>query len=99
MEHNNPWRLAQTASLKEEAAKRNYGLVVTDAQGQTSKQVSDVEDLVARGVDLILLAPREYEGLAPALPGAEHRGPLARRGAGHPACSRSSSSASPTWRC
>lgn len=74
MEHNNPWRLAQTASLKEEAAKRNYELVVTDAQGQTSKQVSDVEDLVARGVDLILLAPREYEGLAPALQAAREAG-------------------------
>ena len=70
MEHNNPWRLAQTASLKAEAEKRHYELVVTDAQGQTSKQVSDVEDLVARGVDVILLAPREYEGLAPALQAA-----------------------------
>ncbi len=70
MEHNNPWRLAQTASLKAEAAKRHYELVVTDAQGQTSRQVSQVEDLVARGVDLILLAPREYQGLAPALEAA-----------------------------
>jgi len=71
MEHNNPWRLAQTASMKDEAAKRKYELVVTDAQGQTSKQVSDVEDLVARGVDLIVLAPREYEGLEPALQAAK----------------------------
>ena len=71
MEHNNPWRLAQTASIKAEAAKRQYNLVVTDAQSQTSKQVSDVEDLVARGVGLILLAPREYEGLAPALEAAQ----------------------------
>jgi ribose transport system substrate-binding protein len=71
MEHNNPWRLAQTASMKAEAAKRNYELVVTDAQGQTSRQVSQVEDLVARRVDLILLAPREFEGLAPALQAAK----------------------------
>ena len=71
MEHNNPWRLAQTASIKAEASKRQYDLVVTDAQSQTSKQVSDVEDLVARGVRLILLAPREYEGLAPALEAAQ----------------------------
>jgi galactofuranose transport system substrate-binding protein len=71
MEHNNPWRLAQTASIKAEASKRQYDLVVTDAQSQTSKQVSDVEDLVARGVGLILLAPREYDGLAPALEAAQ----------------------------
>lgn len=70
MESDNPWRLAQTASLKAEAAKRGYRLVVTDAQGQTAKQVSDVEDLIARRVKVILLAPREYQGLAPALQAA-----------------------------
>jgi len=71
MESDNPWRLAQTKSLRDEAAKRGVELVVTDAQGQTAKQVSDVEDLIARRVDLILLAPREYEGLAPALQAAK----------------------------
>jgi ribose transport system substrate-binding protein len=71
MESDNPWRLAETKSLKDEAAKRNIELVVTDAQGQTAKQVSDVEDLIARQVDVILLAPREFEGLAPALQAAK----------------------------
>src|SRR5688572_3352705 len=71
MESDNPWRLAQTKSLRDEAAKRGYDLVVTDAQGQTAKQVSDVEDLITRKVDLILLAPREFEGLAPALEAAK----------------------------
>jgi ribose transport system substrate-binding protein len=71
MESDNPWRLAETKSLKDEAAKRGIQLVVTDAQGQTAKQVSDVEDLIARHVDLILLAPREYQGLAPALQAAK----------------------------
>jgi ABC-type sugar transport system substrate-binding protein len=71
MESDNPWRLAQTKSLREEAEKRGYELVVTDAQGQTAKQVSDVEDLIARRVDLILLAPREFDGLTPALQAAK----------------------------
>jgi ribose transport system substrate-binding protein len=71
MESDNPWRLAETKSLRDEAAKRGIQLVVTDAQGQTAKQVSDVEDLIARHVDLILLAPREYQGLAPALQAAK----------------------------
>lgn len=71
MESDNPWRIAQTQSIRDEAAKRGYELVVTDAQGQTAKQVSDVEDLIARRVDLILLAPREFEGLAPALAAAK----------------------------
>ena len=71
MESNNPWRIAQTKSLRDEAAKQGVSLVVTDAQGQTSKQVSDVEDLIARRVNVILLAPREYQGLAPALEAAK----------------------------
>jgi ABC-type sugar transport system substrate-binding protein len=71
MESDNPWRIAQTKSLRDEAAKRGVELVVTDAQGQTAKQVSDVEDLIARRVNMILLAPREFEGLAPALQAAK----------------------------
>lgn len=70
MESDNPWRIAETQSLRDEATKRGYEIVVTDAQGQTAKQVADVEDLIARRVDVILLAPREAEGLAPALQSA-----------------------------
>jgi ribose transport system substrate-binding protein len=70
MESNNPWRIAETRSLKDEAGRRGVELVVTDAQGQTAKQVSDVEDLIARRVKVILLAPREFDGLAPALQAA-----------------------------
>jgi len=71
MESNNPWRIAETRSLQAEAKKRGIDLVVTDAQGQTAKQVSDVEDLIAQRVNLILLAPREYQGLVPALQAAK----------------------------
>ena len=71
MESDNPYRLAETKSMKDEASKRGIQLVVTDAQGQTAKQVADVEDLIARHVNLIILAPREYEGLAPALQAAK----------------------------
>lgn len=71
MENNGPWRIAETKSMRDEAAKRGYELIVTDAQGQTSKQVSDVEDLIARRVSAIFLAPREFEGLASALAAAK----------------------------
>ena len=59
--------------MRHEAEKRSakYDIVITDAQGQTAKQVSDVEDLVARRVSAIFLAPREYEGLASALDSAK----------------------------
>ncbi len=68
-ETDNPWRIAETKSMQDEAAKRSdkYELVVTNAQGQTSKQLSDVEDLIARRVSAIFLVPREAEGLSSAL--------------------------------
>jgi galactofuranose transport system substrate-binding protein len=34
-ESNNPWRLAQTASMKGEAEKRGWQLVYTDAAGKS----------------------------------------------------------------
>lgn len=71
MESDNPWRIAETQSIRDEAGKRGVQLVVTEAQGQTAKQVSDVEDLIARRVNVILLAPREFEGLTPALQAAK----------------------------
>ncbi|MEY8753065.1 ABC transporter substrate-binding protein [Peribacillus frigoritolerans] len=72
MENNNPWRIAETESIREEAKKRGIQMVYSDAQGDTAKQLSDVEDMVAQGVDYIILAPREFEGLAPALTAAKN---------------------------
>jgi ribose transport system substrate-binding protein len=66
-ESDNPWRLAQTASMKDEAAKLGWDLVITDAGGSTAKQVSDVESLIAQKVDVIFLTPREEKPLATAV--------------------------------
>jgi len=72
MANSGVWRVAETASMRQAAAAfaEPCELVVTDAQDQTAKQISDVEDLIARRVAAIFLAPREYEGLAPALEAA-----------------------------
>ena len=66
-ESNNPWRLAQTASMKDEAAKKGHELVYTDAAGSAAKQVSDVDSMIAQKVDAIFLAPREEKPLAAAV--------------------------------
>ena len=59
------YRIAETNSMKDE--KRGFKLIVTDAQDNTAKQVSDVEDLIAQNIDLLILSPREFEGLETAL--------------------------------
>ncbi len=73
-ESNNPWRLAQTQSMKDEAAKRGWQLVYTDAAGSAAKQVSDVRSMIAQKVDVILLAPREEKPLVPAVMEAKQAG-------------------------
>jgi galactofuranose transport system substrate-binding protein len=65
VESNNPWRLAQTKSMQDEAKARGYQLVYTDAAGSAAKQVADVRSMIAQKVDLIFLAPREEKPLAP----------------------------------
>jgi ribose transport system substrate-binding protein len=54
---NNPWRLAETASMKEEATKKGIQLTVTDANNDQSKQVSDIKGLIAQKPDVLFVAP------------------------------------------
>ncbi|MGW2272583.1 ABC transporter substrate-binding protein [Streptomyces yangpuensis] len=73
-EANNPWRIAQTKSLQDEAAKLGYQLVYTDAAGSAAKQVTDVNSMIAQGVDLLFLSPREEKPLIPAIKAAQAAG-------------------------
>ncbi|MFI0848025.1 ABC transporter substrate-binding protein [Mesorhizobium sp. IMUNJ 23232] len=73
-ESNNPWRIAQTKSMQDKAAELGYQLVYTDAAGSAAKQVADVNSMIAQGVDLIFLAPREEKPLIPAVMAAKKAG-------------------------
>ncbi|MFJ4713713.1 ABC transporter substrate-binding protein [Streptomyces sp. NPDC088785] len=70
----NPFRIAETASLKAEASKRGIKLLTANAQSQFSKQISDVQDLIAKGADLLVIAPLNSDGWEPVLraAGAKH---------------------------
>jgi galactofuranose transport system substrate-binding protein len=73
-ENNNPWRIAQTESMRNAARENGVELIITDAQSNTPKQVSDIEDMVAQGVDVLFIPPREEQGLEPALESAREAG-------------------------
>ncbi len=70
MGSENNWRITETASIQDEAANRGYRLLYANANDDTAKQVADVEDLLNRRPDILIIAPREFEGLAPALQAA-----------------------------
>src|SRR3954453_14022042 len=54
---NNPWRLAETASMQQEAATQGIQLTVTDANNEQSKQIADIKGLIAQKPDAIFVAP------------------------------------------
>lgn len=66
-ESNNPWRLAETKSMQDEAARLGYKLIVTDAASSTAKQAADVESMITQKVDAIFVTPREEKPLVPAI--------------------------------
>lgn len=64
---NHPWRTAMIESAQAEVARHpGVELVVLDGNCDVAKQSNDVDDLIARGVDAIVLSPVESAGLAPA---------------------------------
>ncbi|MEV6011011.1 ABC transporter substrate-binding protein [Streptomyces sp. NPDC051976] len=68
---DNPFRIAETQSIKDEAAKLGVKkLLTTDAQSQLPKQISDIQDMLAQGAQLLIVAPLNSDGLEPALKAA-----------------------------
>ncbi|WP_206184958.1 ABC transporter substrate-binding protein [Thermoactinospora rubra] len=54
---NNPWRLAETESMKAEAGKLGHQLTITDAQNSQAKQIQDIRSLIAQKPDALFIAP------------------------------------------
>lgn len=64
----NPFRIAETQSIRDEAkAVGVKKLLVTNAQSQASKQISDIQDMLSQGAEVLIIAPLNAEGLEPAL--------------------------------
>ncbi|MCX0242464.1 MULTISPECIES: ABC transporter substrate-binding protein [Streptomyces] len=67
----NPFRIAETQSIKDEAKKIGVKkLLTTNAQSQLSKQISDIQDMLAQGAQFLIVAPLNSDGLEPALKAA-----------------------------
>ncbi|MCR9136218.1 MAG: ABC transporter substrate-binding protein [Alphaproteobacteria bacterium] len=74
MESNNPWRIAETKSFHDTAEACNWDLIATDAAGSAAKQVADVDSMIAQGIDVLFLPPREEKPLIPAVMKAKAAG-------------------------
>ncbi|QEL12660.1 substrate-binding domain-containing protein [Kushneria phosphatilytica] len=66
-ELNNAYFVTMQDALKKAVNDMGAQLIVTDARHDVSKQVSDVEDMLQRGVDILLLNPTDSVGVQSAV--------------------------------
>jgi ribose transport system substrate-binding protein len=70
----NPFRITETQSIKDEAAKLGIPsnhLLTTDAQSDLNKQISDIKSMLDQGAQLLIVAPLNSDGLQPAFDAAK----------------------------
>ena len=64
MDH--PFRIANVESAKKAAKKLGVELIVTDGQGDVNKEISNIESLIARNVDAIIVSSLSGKAIYPA---------------------------------
>jgi ribose transport system substrate-binding protein len=57
-----PYFAAQVAAAEDQAKKAGCTVTSADGQNDLAKQIADVEDMVSKGVNLLILNPRDPEG-------------------------------------
>jgi ribose transport system substrate-binding protein len=72
----NSWRLVTTASARNEAQKcpRVSSIDYADGQGNTQKAISDIQGMVAKGVDALVVFPDAGKAILPTLRSAYKAG-------------------------
>jgi ribose transport system substrate-binding protein len=71
---NAPYFAAQEAAAKDQAAKAGCQVTTADAQNDMGKQIGDVEDMVSKGVNLLIINAADPQGLVPAINAAAAAG-------------------------
>jgi ribose transport system substrate-binding protein len=76
--HNgHPWRVDQTADVRDYWAANltdEMDMIFTDGRNRPDKQTADVEDLMARGIDCLIITPVQAEALTPVVERAMEAG-------------------------
>ena len=71
--HEERWKTDEAAIIKElERSGARY--VAADAQSSPEKQASDIENLIARGADVLIVLPHDAQTLVPAVRAAQREG-------------------------
>ncbi|PFG11919.1 ribose ABC transporter substrate-binding protein RbsB [Bacillus sp. es.036] len=71
---NNPFFVSMKDGVEAEAKEQGMDIVVVDAQNDAAKQISDVEDLIQQGVDVLLINPTDSAAISTAVQSANSLG-------------------------
>lgn len=63
----NTWRVQARRSAEMVAKNLGAEMKVTDANGDATKQIADVEDLMGQGIDALIISPGSSEALGPTI--------------------------------
>ncbi|TXC90993.1 ribose ABC transporter substrate-binding protein RbsB [Metabacillus litoralis] len=69
---NNPFFVTLKEGAEEEAKAKGIEIVVVDAQNDSAKQVSDIEDLIQQNVDVLLVNPTDSAAVSAAIESANN---------------------------
>ena len=61
------WRTIESEDMKAEAEKRGYKFAMTNAEGDTGRQISDVESLLTQGCNVMVIVAIDADAIQPAL--------------------------------
>jgi len=73
----NSWSVQFAEEFKYEASQHKDligDLIITDSEGKVAKQVNNIEDLIARNVDIIVVTPLSESALIPVFRKAKEKG-------------------------
>ena len=73
-ELNNPYFVTMQQALEEAAASIGAKVLITDARHDVSKQTSDVEDMLQKKIDILLLNPTDSTGVEGVVKSAKKAG-------------------------
>jgi len=64
---SNPFRATETKSITGEAKRLGIKLIQRNANGNVQQQNTDIQNMIAQGAKVLIVAPENSNGLAPAL--------------------------------
>lgn len=73
-EMNNPYFISMKEAFEEAAKEIGAETIIADAQHDVSKQINDIDDMIQKGINILLINPADSEGAKAAVEAADKAG-------------------------